>query len=307
MQIKRIKKNSLLGLICPAGRNKDLERSQEFIDILKSHGFRVKEGKSLYARDGYLAGSDELRAKDIMDMFLDDDVDAILCYKGGFGVTRLLDLLDFNEIKKHPKLLIGFSDVTALLISINQLSGIPTIHGEMGVRYARADEFTKKHFFDCLLNDEYPVLKNQAEEAITINSGKATGQIIGGNLCLIHALMGTPYEIDTDNKILFIEEVNEAPYKIDRMLSTLRLAGKFKNLKGVILGKFSGCDDTENNGDQQLSDLINTYFKNLNVPVLANFESGHAFPFLNIPFGVDVEFDADKKTVNVLKSLFFDK
>ena len=239
-------------------------------------------------------------------MFLDDEVDAILCYKGGFGATRMLDRLDFNEIKKHPKLLMGFSDVTALLVSINKLTGLPTLHGEMGVRYNRADDFTKKHFFDCLTSEKYPTLKNVETEAITLHPGKCTGKIVGGNLSLVQALMGTPYEIETDGKILFLEEVHEEPYAVDRMLSTLRLAGKLDHLKGAILGKFSGCG-TDDDPDQQVPDLINHYFKDLNIPVISNFESGHAFPFLNIPFGVDVLLDADEKTVNVLESLFFDK
>ena len=300
---RKIVPGSVLGIICPSGHPQTIEEVEKFVNLLKEHGYSCLVGKSVTAVEGYLAGSDELRAQDVMDMFKNEEVDAILCYKGGYGAQRMLPYLDFNEIKKHPKLLIGFSDVTVLLNTLYQFADMPTVHGEMGVCMKNFEEFTFNHFFNTLKNGFNKPLINPTLPLTVINEGITEGVVVGGNLSLIYALMGTPYEIDFNEKILFIEEVNEAPYAVDRMLSSLILSGKLKNLKGIICGYFTGCSSSSN---QTVDELLTHYFKPLNVPFVTNFQSGHSKPFINIPVGLKVKLDTYQESVTVLESLFED-
>ena len=300
---RKIVPGSVLGIICPSGHPKTIEPVNKFCKLLDEHGYRYKLGKSVTAVEGYLAGSDTLRAQDLMEMFEDDTVDAILCFKGGYGAQRILPYLDFERIKKHPKLLMGFSDITVLLNTLNQLADMPTVHGQMGACMQHYEEFTFNHFFETLSNGFITPLINPTLPLNVINEGTAEGVVVGGNLCLIYALMGTPYEINFDKKILFIEEVNEAPYAVDRMLSSLILSGKLNNLKGIICGYFTNCEADEN---QTVEELLNHYLKPLNIPVVTNFQSGHSKPFINLPIGLKVKLDTYTKSVTVLESLFED-
>ena len=245
-KVRKIVAGSVLGIICPSGHPKALDEVNKFCNLLTEYGYKYKLGKSVTAVEGYLAGSDTLRAKDLMDMFLDDEVDGILCYKGGYGAQRMLPYIDFEVLKGHPKLLVGFSDVTVLLNTLYQFSNMPTVHGEMGVCMQNYEEFTFNHFFEMLKNGFINPLVNPTLPLNVINEGICEGVVVGGNLSLIYALMGTPYEIDLNDKILFIEEVNEAPYAVDRMLSSLSLSGKLNKLKGIICGYFTGCESSSN-------------------------------------------------------------
>lgn len=300
---RKITLGSVLGIICPSGHPKTIDAVNKFCELLKTHGYNYKLGKSVTAVEGYLAGSDMLRAEDLMEMFKDDTVDAILCFKGGYGAQRILPYLDFEEIKRHPKLLIGFSDITVLLNTLYQFSNMPTVHGEMGARMQHYEKFTFEHFFETLGSGFKTPLKNPTLPLNVINEGVAEGVLVGGNLTLVYALMGTPYEIDFKDKILFIEDVNEAPYSVDRMLSALSLSGKLKELKGVICGYFTGCDSEEN---QTVDELLVHYLKPLNIPVVTNFQSGHSKPFINVPVGLKVKLDTYNECVTVLESLYED-
>ena len=300
---RKIVPGSVLGIICPSGHPKSIDAVNKFCELLESRGYKYKLGKSVTAIEGYLAGSDVLRAEDLMNMFKDDDVDAVLCFKGGYGAQRMLPYLDFDELKKHPKLLIGFSDITVLLNTLYQFAEMPTVHGEMGSCMQHYEKFTFEHFFNTLSNGFDEPLKNPTLPLNIVNEGICEGVIVGGNLSLIYALMGTPYEIDFNEKILFIEEVNEAPYAVDRMLSSLILSGKLKNIKGIICGYFTGCDADVN---QTVDELLVHYLKPLNVPFITNFQSGHSKPFINIPVGLKVRLDTFTQDVTVLESLFED-
>ncbi len=300
-KVKKIVPGSVLGIICPSGHPRTLDEVEKFCNILTEYGYNYKLGKSVAAVEGYLAGSDTLRAKDLMDMFQDENVDAILCYKGGYGAQRMLPYLNFEVLKKYPKLLIGFSDVTILLNTLYQFANMPTVHGEMGVCMQSYEEFTFNHFFNTLSNGFNEPLKNPTLPINIINEGICEGVVVGGNLSLIYALMGTPYEIDFTDKILFIEEVNEAPYSVDRMLSSLILSGKLNNLKGIICGYFTGCSSETN---QTVDELLIHYFKPLNIPFVTDFQSGHNKPFINLPIGLKVKLDTQEETVTVLESLF---
>ena len=302
-KVRKIVAGSVLGIICPSGHPKALDEVNKFCNLLTEYGYKYKLGKSVTAVEGYLAGSDTLRAKDLMDMFLDDEVDGILCYKGGYGAQRMLPYIDFEVLKGHPKLLVGFSDVTVLLNTLYQFSNMPTVHGEMGVCMRNYEEFTFNHFFEMLENGFINPLVNPTLPLNVINEGICEGVVVGGNLSLVYALMGTPYEIDLNDKILFIEEVNEAPYAVDRMLSSLSLSGKLNKLKGIICGYFTGCESSSN---QTVNELLEHYFKPLNIPFVTNFQSGHNKPFINLPIGLNVRLDTYKKSVTVLESLYQD-
>ena len=301
---RKIVPGSVLGLICPSGHPSTQEEVYKFLNLLEEHGYKYKIGNSVFAVEGYLAGSDKLRAEDVMSMFKDDEVDAILCYKGGYGAQRMLPYLDFNEIKKHPKLLVGFSDVTVLLNTLYQFAEMPSLHGEMGVCMQKYEEFTFNHFFDTLANGITKPLVNPTLPLNVISEGITEGVLVGGNLSLIYALMGTSYELDLKDKILFIEEVHEAPYAVDRMLSSLLLSGKLNQVKGIICGYFTGCESSAN---QTVDELLVHYFKPLGVPVVSNFQSGHDKPFINVPVGLNVKLNTYEKSVTVLESLFLDK
>ena len=185
---RKIVPGSVLGIICPSGHPSTIEQVNKFCNLLTEHGYRYKLGKSVTAVEGYLAGSDALRAEDLMDMFEDNSVDAILCFKGGYGAQRMLPYLDFEKIKKYPKLLMGFSDVTILLNTLNQFADMPTVHGEMGVCMQQYEEFTFNHFFETLSNGFVKPLKNPTLPLNIINEGVAEGIVVGGNLSLIYAI-----------------------------------------------------------------------------------------------------------------------
>lgn len=304
-KLQKINIGDTLGLIDASSIVKSEAELDKFIKLLNDKGYKVKEGKSLRMKDGYLAGSDEMRAQDVMDMFLDDEVKGILCYKGGYGAQRILPYLDFDKIAKHPKLLMGFSDVTILLNTINKFCDFPTIHGEMGVCLSTYDDFTIEDFFR-VISDGFPKpLKNVKSDLLVINEGEATGRIVGGNLSLIYALMGTKYEIEFKDNILFIEDVDEAPYSVDRMLSSLVLSGKLDRVKGIICGYFTKCEGPKN--EQDVDSLLIHYLKRYNVPMVMHFESGHDKPFVNLPIGMKCKLDTKTKSVIVFDSLYQDK
>lgn len=292
-----VKKGATIGLVCPAFHPRTNEEVNEFLTMLTKRGYKYKLGKTMMLKEGYLAGSDDERAQDLMDMFLDPKIDAIFCYKGGYGCSRIIDKLDFDLIKKNPKLIVGFSDITVLLNVIYQKCSFPTLHGDMGICLRHAPLNTVNNFFDLMENGFTAPLKNSEQELTIINSGCAEGVLVGGNLSLIYNLLGTPYEIDMKDKILFIEDVEEAPYSIDRMLCALKLSGKLKELKGVICGTFSSCTA---DSDQTVDELLDLYLRPLNIPVISNFECGHTNPFINLPIGLKVRLDTKDKSVTVL-------
>jgi muramoyltetrapeptide carboxypeptidase len=202
----------------------------------------------------------------------------------------------------------GFSDVTALLNPIFAKAGFPTVHGQMFVWLgsARMDVPSKKDFEEFLfLNQKGRVLKNPNNYALTVRSGIAEGVLVGGNLCLINSLQGTEYDIDFTDKIVFIEEVEEEPYRLDRELGMLNLAHKLEKAKGVIFGYFSECGPAEGKKNcQSVTDVLLDSVKKIDIPIIMNFASGHDFPFLNLPIGVNVRLDADKKEVTILEEFY---
>jgi muramoyltetrapeptide carboxypeptidase len=264
--------------------------------------------------EGYLAGSDERRAEEFNEAFADPEVDGVLAVRGGYGCMRMMPLIDWDVVKKNPKLLLGYSDITALHAGMNKV-GIVSFHGPgpaSGLGSEKGPtEFTGKYVLQAVeATPESPAgpytveVPKAVSEVDSFGKGKATGRLVGGNLSLISALEGTPYAIDTDGAILVIEDVNEAPYRIDRMIQQLKLAGKLDNIKGAVLGKFTEDFVREDKlTDDQRFDttgVLRQYFEDLGVPVLVNFPIGHYPQNCTVPLGGEVEVDADAKTLRIL-------
>lgn len=308
LKVHRIKKGDTIGLICPSSylRPNQEERITKACEILLHLGYNVKFGKTRYLKDGYLAGSDQERIEDIERMFLDKDVQAVLCIKGGFGASRIVDKINYELIKENPKLFIGFSDITAFLNNIYKYSNLPTVHGQVAVFLAssKCDDLSLNDFSNLLSKKTKGRVLAGSKYTKTLNEGTVVGEVVGGNLCLISDLYGTSYEIDFEDKIVLIEEVEEEPYNIDRMFAQLRLGKSLNKAKGFIFGHFTDCIDSEN--ANTYTNLIKEYFKDLNVPIIYNFPTGHDFPFLNIPIGLKVELDATNKKITILEELYED-
>lgn len=306
MKVKKIKKGSAVGIITPAAAiDKNSSRFKLLEERLNNLGLKVKYGKAVGKRYGYLGGTDEDRIEDLEAMFLDSEVSVIIAMLGGYGSSRIVDKVNYEIIKNNPKLLIGFSDITVFINAIYQKTNLPTIHGPVGIYLGKVEfDSISQADFEALLftSQQGRILKNPKDNAKTLVSGKAKGKLVGGNLSLIATLIGTPYEVDFTDKIIFIEDVDEAPYAIDRYFSSLRLSGSLKKAKGFVFGYFSNIKQTENSFT--IDEIIEEYFIDLNVPIITNFSSGHDLPFISLPIGLEVELDSDRKTIKILEELY---
>jgi muramoyltetrapeptide carboxypeptidase len=293
-------------------------------------GFKVRTQNNLFRKKGFLGGSDDERASELMAGFKDPEVKAIFPGTGGYGTTRIVDKLDYDVIRRNPKILVGFSDITGLHVAINQKTGLVTFHSpnpEWGLGVDKdLSPFAGKWFWRAILAKNYPETEANAgytiftrrgsgsksvddkifEEVpkpVTIRDGKSRGRLIGGNLSVVHAMMGSPYEIQTDGKILFLEDVGEAPYRVDRMLNTLRLAGKFDHVAGVILGQYSARkEEPKWDDDESIDDVLKDYFCKLKVPVVAHFPLGHVRYNATLPVGAMAKLDANAQSLRILEN-----
>lgn len=298
---KRLNYGDTIGLIAPAGIANE-ENIDKGIKKLESMGFRVKEGKSIYKKWGYFAGEDVERAEDIMDMFEDKAVDMILCVRGGYGSMRLLPYLNFSKIKKNPKIFMGYSDITALLNYIYQKTGLITFHGPM-LTSDFDNEHTRKSFIAAVMlgYNNYSIINPCDMKLLSNSDKKVEGKIVGGNLSLICGTLGTKYAIDTKGNILFIEEVGEQPYKIDRMLTQLILSDKLKECEGIILGQFTECEDPSSGF--LLNEVIKDRLLSLNKPIVANLASGHDNPKLTLPIGAKCRLNCGEGFIEIVEAV----
>lgn len=298
---KGLKIGDTIGIIAPSSPFS--KYSLEEIEIgFKDLGYKVKFGKSLIRRyKGYLSGEDKIRAKDIEDMFLDKEVSGIICIRGGYGTPRILDMIDYDIIRSNPKFFVGFSDITALHVAFNQKANLATIHGVMAGSVLEWDSFTYKSLLDSInMSHKLEISNPRNEKIITISNGSCEGKLIGGNLSLLVSTIGSKYEVNTKGKIIFIEEIGESIYKIDRMLTQLGLAGKFDDCEGIIFGDFCDCqkdDDDEFTIEEILKDRVEKY----NKPCIYNLKSGHCMPMITIPFGIKCKLDASNQTIQFFR------
>lgn len=300
---KPLKKGDTVAIIAPASPA-DKNLIDSCINSLENLGLNVVVGKSCTSEYGFLSGTDDIRANDINSMFANKSINGIFAIRGGYGCARLLNLIDFNLIKKNPKVFIGYSDITALHIAINQKSKLITYHGPMvSTELIKGlDEYSFNYYNKFLFcNDNMIELCNPIENPIkTINPGVAEGKLIGGNLSLICSSLGTKYEINTKNKILFLEEVGEVPYKVDRMLTHLKQSGKLKDANGIILGDFTDCVAPKDKKSLSLDDIFNEIILPLKKPTIYNLACGHCLPTLTLPLGAKIRLDANNIKLNVI-------
>ncbi len=308
---KKLKFGDTLGFIAPSGAVRTEGAIERAVEETLRMGFKVKLGESAGQKYGYLSGSDEVRARDINNMFADDEVDAIVCLRGGYGAMRILDKLDYDLIAKHPKIFMGFSDITALHIALLNKCDLATFHGPMAAANWAGkplDDFSRESMYRALMNAE-PVrelVNPPGYPKQTVNPGQAEGQLVGGNLMLIASSLGTPWEIDTKGRIIFIEEIGERTYCVDRMLTQLRLAGKFDDCAGVVFGDFADCPIEYPEFGLSLEEIIRDVVAPCGKPIFTGLRCGHCSPKLTLPFGVKCRMDADNCTLTVLESAVID-
>ena len=286
---KKLNPGDTIGVIAPAGPW-DLDLSMAGVSWLGEQGFRVRLGMNIQQYLGYLAGTDAERAADINAMFASPDIDGIVCLRGGYGTMRLLDLVDYECIRTHPKVFVGYSDITALHLSIGQRTGLVTFHGPMVASDMGKglSDYTWDYFSRAItISEPLGAIINPPNLLYPefIVQGRAQGYLTGGNLSLIVSTLGTPYEIDTRGKILFLEEVGEAPYRIDRMLTQLLLAGKLQDAAGIVVAVCEGCDMDDAPGFT-LEEVLRDRLGNLNIPVLYNLHFGHTREKATLPLRV---------------------
>jgi muramoyltetrapeptide carboxypeptidase len=303
---KRLAAGDTLGLVLPASRAFESDDIAFAKDQLEAIGFHVKIGAHAYDQHGYLAGRDADRAADINAMFADDTVAGIVCYTGGWGSPRLLPLLDYALIARKPKVIIGYSDITALLNAIHQRTGLVTFHGPVGG--STFEPYTLENFRRVLMSPEpagllEPPPKKPTElvdknnRVLRIAPGTASAPLVGGNLTMIASLMGTPYELDTTGAIVFLEDVREDLYRIDRMLTQLALAGKFAKAAGVVFGRCSEC--SYKGPTFSLEEILRDRFGSLPIPVISGLSFGHIEQKLVLPIGVRATLDASALTLRL--------
>lgn len=286
---KKLCPGDTIGVIAPASPG-DLELSMAGVRWLEEQGFQIELGRTVHQTVGYLAGSDAQRAEDINRMFASPQIDGIFCLRGGYGTMRLLDLLDYDVIRSHPKIFMGYSDITALHISIGQRTGLVTFHGPMVASDMGKglSQYTWDYFYRALTASKSLGPINNPSLYLPpefIVPGEAQGYLTGGNLSIISSTLGTPYEIDTRGKIFCLEEVGEAPYRIDRMLTQLSLAGKLQDAAGIVVALCTDCDQ-EDPPDFTLDEVLRDRLGSLNKPVLYKLHFGHTAEKATLPLGV---------------------
>ena len=287
--LKGLKQGDMIGIIAPASPV-TAEEIQPAISIIKQQGYNVLEGDHLYDTQGYLAGADEDRLNDLHEMFRNQNIKAVLCARGGYGTPRLLDKIDYGLIKENPRLFIGYSDVTALLLAVLHKTGLAVLHGPM-LRGVEGKESNLKSLLNIISSGGSSSLELNGDNVL--NRGKARGRLLGGNLSLICALLGTPFLPSFKDSILFLEDRGESLYRIDRMLTQLKLSGTLEGIRGLITGNFKDCGDKD-----EINNLIKGTLSR-DIPMYAGFPAGHGKENVPLPFGVEAELDTGSLVFSV--------
>ncbi|MDW7681092.1 MAG: LD-carboxypeptidase [bacterium] len=309
----RLSTGDTVGLVSPASCAFEPSTIRSGMETLQTLGYKVKLGKYIREKYGYLAGTDEQRVEDLHQMFLDEEIRAIVALRGGYGSMRLLNQLDYSLIKNHPKILLGYSDITSLCLGIHAKTGLVTFHGPVAI--SSFSEYTRHNFYKVVADnrplgeiahpDPGTTLRPTAHLA-TIRPGKASGILIGGNLTLLTALLGTAYEPDFRKAILFLEETGEEPYDIDRMLTQLLLAGKLDQVAGIIFDRCPNCKPADYKPafsvTFSLEEVLNDRLGRLDCPVLFGLNLGHVADKPTLPIGIAATLDADNRSLSIDES-----
>jgi muramoyltetrapeptide carboxypeptidase len=294
-------------MVAPSGGAGEPDRPGRGAAALAALGFEVVVASACEATYGYLAGPDALRAADINRFFADPSIAGIVCMKGGYGAPRILDALDYEAIARNPKPLVGYSDVTGLHLAIGKLCGLATFHGPMpsSDMLPEFHEFSRRSWL-AALTSTLPLGRIEEPEGPVrmerLAGGRARGPIVGGNLSLLAATMGTRYQVDARGKILFLEDVDEAPYRVDRMLTQLRLAGAFRDCEGVILGDWKRCEPAEGKSSLTLMQVFEDVILPCGKPVVCGLRAGHCEPAITLPLGVEAILDADGPSLELVEA-----
>ena len=311
---KKLSPGQTIGLVSPAGAVYESEPYEIAIEALEALGFQVKEGKHLKDRHGHLAGEDDARARELNKMFKDPSVDAIICLRGGSGAARVLDKIDYKMIKKNPKVFIGYSDITALQLALYKKTGLVTFHGPVGI--SSWNEFSRDYFTNLLFQNQLMSFKNPSKPGSewvetknrtrTIHPGKVRGRLLGGNLAVLCGLMGSDYLPGFKGSLLFIEEVNEELYRVDRLMAQLYLSGVLGEINGFIFGKCTNCHPGRGYGSLTFDEIIDHYIKPLKIPAFSGSMIGHINSKFTIPLGIEAEMDADEGTFQLVEPALHD-
>jgi len=303
----RLKKGDLIGLVTP-GSSVSEEQLNDCVSKLEELGFRTTYNDSVLSEYGYFAGRDQERAAELMEMFTREDVDAIWCVRGGYGSIRILDLLDYDQIRKNPKVFIGYSDISALITSIYQETGLVTFHGPVGT--SDFNRFSVKSMKKVLLDPEseykYPYRREKGSrdnpefDRYTLSGGKAEGVLIGGNISVLDSIIGTRFEPDFENKIVYLEDIGEKTYRIDKMVFHLLSGTNLKQAAGIVMGVFGECNINEE-PKLSLKVALDDLLKPLGIPVSYGLSFGHIKRMITIPTGIRAVMDADKNSFSLVE------
>jgi len=287
---RRLKPGDTIGIAAPAGPF-DRGLFHRGTRVLEEMGFNVFMPEGLFEVDGYLAGDDDHRARLVNELFADNNVHAVMCARGGYGCMRILPLLDYPTIKNNPKVFMGFSDITALLSVLLSRCGLVSFHGPVVTSLAEASGTERQALLEAV--SSAGPFQIRAPDGITLSPGSESGILCGGNLTILCHLVGTPFAPDFVGKILFLEDRGEAPYRIDRMLVHMKLAGCFDDLAGLVLGLFKDCGQPED-----IFRIVGDVFGDCHLPILAGLEVGHGNLNLTLPVGVEATLDADRRVLS---------
>ena len=305
---QKLSEGDTIGIVSPSSAIFETEPYEIAVETFQAMGLKVKLGKFVNNRYGHLAGTDEERAQELNDMFRDPEVDAVIALRGGSGAARILDKIDYETIAQNPKIFIGYSDITALHLAIYSMTGLVTFHGPLAV--STWNQFSYSLFRKLLFEGETITFQNptakgdnltQTKNRIrTIVPGKASGILMGGNLSVLTGIMGSKYLPEWENKILYIEDVGEKIYAVDRMMSQLKLGGILDKILGFVFGKCSDCGPGTGYGSLTLEEVVDHYIKPLGIPAFSGAMIGHIDDNATIPNGIEATIDANKGTITML-------
>lgn len=305
----RLKAGDKVGLITPGSYipERTLEKA---VNNIKSLGLVPILGQNIRAKKGYIAGTDEQRLSDLHAMFSNPDIRAVWCARGGYGCTRLLPHIDFDLIRRNPKVFIGYSDITALHLAIHQMTGLICFHGPVGgsdftdytVRHLKAVLMEARAPYTIKTIESHGTVKNPAlYEVQVLRPGRIRGPLFGGNLSLLAALAGTPFAFDATGKLVFMEDIDEKPYRVDRMLTQLRQSAKLDKAAGFALGIFNGCVPEPGDESLTLAETITDRFGDLRRPAVYGLTFGHIANQCTLPVGLEAELDAQARTLTLME------
>lgn len=301
----KLKPKATIGIVNPSYWLAE-EKYEQTANIFTDRGFTIVRGKSTFLKEDLYGGTPIDRAEDIMDMFQNPDIDAIICARGGYGANRVLHLLDYETIKANPKIFMGYSDITAFNTSITQKTRLVTFHGPMLVTFN--DGFVSydySHMIETLSGNAPHVITPPNDLPLRVlKPGKASGPLWGGNLCLLLNRLGTPDELNTDGTILFIEDIGEKLYRFDRMMFQMKMAGAFDNIIGLIIGELVAMEDSDPPFGKTSDEIVMDICGDMGFPIVTNFPCGHGKYQATMPISIPAELNTNggSPTLTILES-----